>query len=45
MPFLSLNEHGEKSRATIILGNFINKPQPSSYLFIVFEKWLALVKI
>ena len=26
IPFLSLNELGEKSRATIILGKFVNKP-------------------
>ena len=26
IPFLSLNELGEKSPATIILGNFVTKP-------------------
>ena len=26
IPLLSLNELGEKSRATIILGKFVNKP-------------------
>ena len=30
-PLLSLNELGEKSQATIIIGKFENKPQSNSY--------------
>ena len=43
---LSLNELSEKSRATIILGNFVNKPYRNSYwLVVVFRKCFSMVKI
>ena len=45
IPLLSLNEFGEKSRATGILGNFVNSPKSQSYWFIVFEKCVSTVKI
>ena len=42
IPLLSLNEHGEKSRATIILDNFVNKSLSNSYCRIVFGKCFSL---
>ena len=42
--FLSLDELGEKLRATIVLGNFV-KAITNSYRLIVFGKCLSLVKI
>ena len=44
IPFLSLNELGEKSRATIILGNkpkskFVNKLKSNSHWLIFFGKF------
>ena len=38
IPFLSLNELGEKLQATIIIGKFVNKSQSNSYWLIVFGK-------
>ena len=45
MPLLSLNELGEKSRVTIILVKFVNKPQSTSHWLIVFGKYFSLVNI
>ena len=44
-PILSLNEVGEKPRATIILGNFVNKSEPNSHWLEFFRKCFSLVKI
>ena len=41
---MSLNELGEKSQATIILGEFVNKPKSNSHWLIVFGKCFSLVK-
>ena len=41
IPLLSLNELGEKSRATIILGKFVSKPKSNSHWLIVFGKFKA----
>ena len=43
IPLLSLNELGEKSRATIILGKFVNKPKSSSDWLIFFDQNLKHV--
>ena len=45
IPLLSLNEPGEKSRATIILGKFVNKPKLNSHWLIFLGKYISLVKI
>ena len=45
MTLFNLNELGEKSRATIILGNLVNKPQSNFHWLIVFGKYFSLVKI
>ena len=45
VPLLGLNELGEKSQATIILGRFVNKPQSNSHWLIVFGKCFSLAKI
>ena len=45
IPFLSLNEFGEKSRATIILGKFVNKPKSNSHWLIFFGRCFSFVKI
>ena len=42
---LSLNELSEKSRATIILRNFGNKPKSNTYLVMTFGKCCSFVKI
>ena len=42
---LSLNELEEKSRVTITLGKFVNKPKLYSHWLIVFGKCFLLVKI
>ena len=41
---MSLNELGEKSQTTIILGKFVNNPQSNSHWFIVFTTFFLLVK-
>ena len=38
---MSLNKLGEKSRATIILGKFVNKPKSNSHWLIAFGKFKA----
>ena len=45
IPLLSLNEFGEKSLATIILGTFVNKPKSNTNWITVFVKSFSLVKI
>ena len=45
IPLLSLNELGEKSRATIILGKLVNRPTSNSPWLLVFGKCFSLVKI
>ena len=35
---LGLNEFGEKSKVTIILGKFVSKPSSNSYWLIVSRK-------
>ena len=42
---LSSDKLRGKSRATIILPNFVNKPKPNSYWFTFFRPYLSLVKI
>ena len=36
---MSLNERGEKSQETMILGKFVNKPKSKSHWPIVFGKY------
>ena len=45
IPLLSLNELGEKSRATIILGKFVKKPKSNCHWLIVSGKCFSLVRI
>ena len=45
IPLLSMNELGEKSGATIRLGNFIITTWSNSYWLVVFGKCLSLVRI
>ena len=37
IPLLSLNKLGEKSRATIILGKYVNNPKSNSHWLIFLE--------
>ena len=45
LPLLGLNELGEKSRATIILGKFVDNPKSNSHWLKFFGKCFSLVKI
>ena len=40
---ISYLEHGEKSQATIIFGEFVNKLKSSSHWLIIFKKYFSLI--